>query len=152
VTVPSEFRTKQSEPETRTENQTPRQQSPRQQPIVKNDTKTTIRSNTAPNDPTEKPSSRDSVKSNKSSPVVADTTVKKWPALEQVVRNAQWPAPELTDATFAQWSKHIRPSEKQLKWRKIRWHTELEDAAAEAKRLNRPLLLWTMNGHPCGET
>jgi hypothetical protein len=63
-----------------------------------------------------------------------------------------WPAPEITDANLDEWLTFIRPSDDELGWRKIRWHQTLEDAAIEAKKLNRPILLWTMNGHPCGET
>ena len=76
----------------------------------------------------------------------------RWPRLAAVVKNARWPAPTLTDASFRKWQTFIRPTAAELKWRDIRWHTELEDAAAEARRLQRPILLWTMNGHPCGET
>ena len=32
------------------------------------------------------------------------------------------------------------------------WRTELGAASAEAKALQRPILLWAMNGHPCGLT
>jgi len=64
----------------------------------------------------------------------------------------QWAAPKLTDKNLQQWLTFIRPTQKELKWRKIRWHKSLSVAAREAKRLNRPILLWTMNGHPCGIT
>lgn len=65
---------------------------------------------------------------------------------------AQWDAPEITEANLGKWLAFIRPSEAELAWKKVRWHGELEEAAAEAKKLQRPVLLWTMNGHPCGET
>lgn len=58
----------------------------------------------------------------------------------------------LSDENYRQWLELIRPSEAELKWRKMRWHRSLSAAAVEARRLQRPLLLWTMNGHPCGET
>lgn len=64
----------------------------------------------------------------------------------------QWKAPVLTDANFQQWSDYLWPTDEDLKWQKIRWHKSLSIAAKEAKELNRPILLWTMNGHPCGET
>jgi len=63
-----------------------------------------------------------------------------------------WPAPELTDENIVKWGDFIRPAAEDLGWRKIRWHRHLDEAAVEAKRLNRPILLWSMNGHPCGET
>jgi hypothetical protein len=63
-----------------------------------------------------------------------------------------WPAPKLTDENIAKWGDFIRPVEEDLGWRQIRWHRHLDEAVVEAKRLNRPILLWSMNGHPCGET
>ena len=65
---------------------------------------------------------------------------------------ARWAAPALTDESYRQWLAFIRPSQEELKWRKVRWHKSLSEAAAEARQLRRPILLWTMNGHPCGET
>ena len=63
-----------------------------------------------------------------------------------------WAAPELTDGNIVEWSDFIRPEPEDLGWRKIRWHRNLDEAAAEARKLGRPILLWSMNGHPCGET
>ena len=62
------------------------------------------------------------------------------------------PLPTLTDDNLREWTAFIRPKEDELAWRKVRWHKSLSEAAAEARRLERPILLWTMNGHPCGET
>ena len=64
----------------------------------------------------------------------------------------KWPAPTITSENFSEWLAFIQPNEKERSWTKIRWHKELADAAAEARRLQRPILLFTMNGHPCGET
>jgi hypothetical protein len=66
--------------------------------------------------------------------------------------SVRWPAPTLNEESFGRWLKFIRPSDEELKWRQVRWHKHLSDAAQEAKRLERPILLYTMNGHPCGET
>ena len=63
-----------------------------------------------------------------------------------------WPAPKLTDDNFRKWGNFIRPSSKDLAWRGVRWHQHLDEAADEARELGRPVLLWAMNGHPCGET
>ena len=49
----------------------------------------------------------------------------------------QWPAPKLTDDNLQQWMTFIRPTKKELKWRKIRWHKSLSVAAREAKRLKK---------------
>lgn len=64
----------------------------------------------------------------------------------------RWPAPTLSDDNYHKWLTFIRPTQQELKWRDIRWHKSLSVAAAEAAKLQRPILLWTMNGHPCGET
>ena len=64
----------------------------------------------------------------------------------------RWPAPGLSDESYREWLAFIRPRESELKWRKVRWHSSLSGAAREARQLQRPILLWAMNGHPCGET
>jgi len=64
----------------------------------------------------------------------------------------RWPAPGLTDQSYGEWLTFIRPREDELGWREIRWHKSLSEAAKEARQLQRPILLWAMNGHPCGET
>jgi hypothetical protein len=63
-----------------------------------------------------------------------------------------WAAPEITASNLDQWMGFIRPSREELGWRAVRWHRSLSEAAEEAERLERPILLWAMNGHPCGET
>jgi len=63
-----------------------------------------------------------------------------------------WPAPVLSDDNVRDWGEFIRPSKDDLAWRGVRWHRHLDEAAAEARKLGRPILLWAMNGHPCGET
>ena len=68
------------------------------------------------------------------------------------IANVRWPAPVLTDGNLTEWLTFIRPTAEELKWRNIRWHTSLASAVEEARRLQRPILLWTMNGNPCGET
>ncbi len=65
------------------------------------------------------------------------------------------PAPssqELTESNYRDWLKYIRPSDSEDGWRKISWRNNLMPAVAEAKKLDRPILLWAMNGNPCGET
>lgn len=65
---------------------------------------------------------------------------------------SDWPAPELTDENLEHWSTFIWPNSEDLSWQGVRWHPHLDEAAQEAKALGRPVLLWAMNGHPCGET
>ncbi len=59
---------------------------------------------------------------------------------------------ELTAANYREWMEHVRPSDEETKWRNIAWRNKLMPAVAEARKLNRPVLLWAMNGNPCGET
>ena len=49
---------------------------------------------------------------------------------------------------FESWIEFIRPSEKELAWEKIGWRNQFWPAVEEARKLGRPILLWTMNGHP----
>jgi hypothetical protein len=74
------------------------------------------------------------------------------PRGEPFIDETRWPAPELNEQSYKRWLEFIRASEDELKWRRMRWHKSLSSAALEAKRLERPVLLFTMNGHPCGET
>lgn len=58
----------------------------------------------------------------------------------------------LTEKTFPRWLEFIRPTEAELAYERIGWRNALMPAVEEAKRLGRPILLWTMNGHPLGCT
>jgi hypothetical protein len=53
---------------------------------------------------------------------------------------------------FRQWSEFIRPSQQECAYTEIGWRDKFWPAVEEAKRLGRPILLWTMNGHPLGCT
>jgi hypothetical protein len=64
----------------------------------------------------------------------------------------QSPAPEPTAANLEQWLTFIQPSASEESYRDIGWRNALSPAVAEARRLGRPILLWTMNGHPLGCT
>ncbi|HEX7901568.1 MAG TPA: hypothetical protein VF950_27665 [Planctomycetota bacterium] len=56
--------------------------------------------------------------------------------------------PVLTDETVRKWIDFIRPSTDDTKWERLGWREELDAAVREARTLQRPLLLWAMNGHP----
>ena len=58
----------------------------------------------------------------------------------------------LTPATLDQWAAFIRPSEDELSFERIGWRNAFWPAVEEARELGRPILLWTMNGHPLGCT
>lgn len=61
-------------------------------------------------------------------------------------------AQELTDASFARWRDYILPAAEEMQWREIPWRSELRTAIEDARQLNKPILLWAMNGHPLGCT
>lgn len=59
---------------------------------------------------------------------------------------------EATAETSDEWAEFIRPSDDELAWERIGWRPSFWPAVEEARRLGRPILLWTMNGHPLGCT
>jgi len=59
---------------------------------------------------------------------------------------------EPTAANYRDWIDYIRPSDGEDKWQAIAWRNKMMPAVEEAKELDRPILLWAMNGNPCGET
>ena len=50
------------------------------------------------------------------------------------------------------WLAFIRPSDSELSYEDIGWRNAFWPAVEEARKLGRPILLWTMNGHPLGCT
>lgn len=53
---------------------------------------------------------------------------------------------------FRELAGAVRPEAGESKWEDIAWRNGFIAAVEEARRLNRPVLLWAMNGNPCGET
>ncbi len=72
--------------------------------------------------------------------VVASVALTRLPAQEL----------ELTEKNFQQWREHILPGEGDLAWQQIPWLTTFADGILAADRADKPVLLWTMNGHPLG--
>jgi hypothetical protein len=62
------------------------------------------------------------------------------------------PKVELHDKNYADWRKHILPDTGELTWQQIPWETTFKDGIVSADVAGKPLLLWTMNGHPLGCT
>ena len=60
--------------------------------------------------------------------------------------------PEPGADNFVEWLTYIRPAEHEESYREIGWRNALWPAVEEARELGRPILLWTMNGHPLGCT
>ncbi len=59
---------------------------------------------------------------------------------------------DLDEENYTRWRDHILPETSELAWEKIPWLTTFKDGIDAADRAGKPLLLWTMNGHPLGCT
>ena len=59
---------------------------------------------------------------------------------------------ELTDANYAKWRDHVLPKNWELAYRRIPWRTSFWDAVIEAQAQDKPIFLWSMNGHPLCNT
>jgi hypothetical protein len=59
---------------------------------------------------------------------------------------------ELTETTYATWRDHVLPRSWELKFQQIAWRTSFWEAVVEAQEKDKPILLWTMNGHPLCNT
>jgi len=55
-------------------------------------------------------------------------------------------------ANYQQWLKFIQPDAREQAYKEIDWRNKFWPAVEEARKLGRPILLWTMNGHPLGCT
>jgi hypothetical protein len=59
---------------------------------------------------------------------------------------------ELSDQTFEHWRDLIRPKAEECAFLSIPWRESFHVAVNDAQDLDKPILLWTMNGHPLGCT
>jgi hypothetical protein len=59
---------------------------------------------------------------------------------------------ELTDKNYEIWRDHILPDLSEMAWNQIPWLSTFHDGIVSADAARKPLLLWTMNGHPLGCT
>ncbi len=59
---------------------------------------------------------------------------------------------DLDEENYKSWRDHILPETSELAWEKIPWLTTFKDGIDAASKAGKPLLLWTMNGHPLGCT
>jgi hypothetical protein len=60
--------------------------------------------------------------------------------------------PELNDQSLERWCDYICPQAKEECYLEIPWRESFYIAINEARETDRPILLWTMNGHPLGCT
>jgi hypothetical protein len=58
----------------------------------------------------------------------------------------------LRGRSLEEWRALIEPRPAELAYAGIPWLPSFHDGLLEAQREERPLLLWTMNGHPLGCT
>jgi hypothetical protein len=58
----------------------------------------------------------------------------------------------LTPALVTAWTEHIEPHGQEVLWKDIPWRRNIWDAILEARGTRKPLLIWSMNGHPEGFT
>jgi hypothetical protein len=72
--------------------------------------------------------------------------------LISLVAASALPAQELTQQSYVKWRDYILPASRELDWLNIPWRNNLWEAAIEANQKQKPILLWTMNGHPLGCT
>jgi hypothetical protein len=66
--------------------------------------------------------------------------------------NASIAPPEPTAANYRAWIDAIVPDATELAYLDVGWRNAFWPAVQEAKALGRPILFWTMNGHPLGCT
>lgn len=57
-----------------------------------------------------------------------------------------------SESNFRELLKFIQPDAREQAYKEINWRNEFWPAVLEAKALGRPILFWTMNGHPLGCT
>lgn len=58
----------------------------------------------------------------------------------------------LSDVNFDFWRNYIKASDTELQWQKLPWKMSFHEGLKEGVKLNKPILLWAMNGHPLGCT
>lgn len=71
-----------------------------------------------------------------------------------IMAMASVPLPRRDDAP-PDWraiEKQILPTPEEVAWTAIGWEARFFDAVKRAQREKKPILLWAMNGHPCGCT
>jgi len=58
----------------------------------------------------------------------------------------------LPPALVAEVTRLVLPDANEDAWRSLHWIPTYADAVIEAERVDKPLLMWAMNGHPLGCT
>ena len=68
-------------------------------------------------------------------------------AVSDTVSEAPVP-PDLDEPSFERLRDFICPTPEEVRWQQVAWRTTFWDAVQEAQVLDKPILLWAMNGHP----
>ncbi len=58
----------------------------------------------------------------------------------------------ISNSGWDEWANHILPDRADLKWQQISWLPTFSQGIEKAAEVDKPILLWTMNGHPLGCT
>lgn len=58
--------------------------------------------------------------------------------------------PKLDDKNYKAMVELVRPTPEELRWKDVGWRNDLMTAVAEARALQRPILLWSDQGNPLG--
>ena len=56
--------------------------------------------------------------------------------------------PTINGENFSEWMRYLLPSEGELGFASVGFHTALWEAIVQANSEDKPILLWAMNGHP----
>ena len=59
---------------------------------------------------------------------------------------------ELNESNYSKIRQAILLDPSEAEWEQIPWQPDLGQAILEARKQDKPILLWMMNGHPCGMT
>jgi hypothetical protein len=59
---------------------------------------------------------------------------------------------KLTEKTYLGILKALKKMPVKSHWRDVAWRPNFGVAIEEARKADKPILLWVMNGHPCGMT
>jgi hypothetical protein len=59
-------------------------------------------------------------------------------------------AEELTDKNYESLKAYILPKGEEEHWKNIEWRATFWDGVMDAQKLDKPIMLFAMNGHPFG--
>ena len=71
--------------------------------------------------------------------------------MSATVLTAQEQTP-LTEKTYPAILRNLKTLPVDTHWDEIPWRPNFTEAILEARKKDKPILLWIMNGHPCGMT